>query len=678
MDSYHSLPWPYPIRYGQQDSYETDVLILGGGIAGVWAAIAARRTGAKVTIMEKANTRRSGAGGAGVDHWGYAADNPCSTITPEEMTSALVENHFGYRSGISTYIHAASAYETLLEMEAMGGKVRDTDDEFKGAPFRDDVTKLLFAYDYTNRYCIRVWGANFKPLLRKQCKRLGVELLDRTSATALLTESGAYGRRVVGVTGINCHTGAFVVVRAKAVILATNRPQRVFTFSSEQRGSAVHRGGSNVGNGYAMAWRIGAEFTMMEKTMRTVFASPYNYPIYGSGNAHNTWYPASIVDANGKEVPWVDCNGKVLSTVDERCRPAEGQKFFLMGGGNAYPPPGLKQYAGPRLIPDLEARMMKGEFTPPFYADLTSMPWYEQKVIWGLMVGQEGKTRIPIVQTYEKAGFDPAQDMLQAYDFLRGQGMSEVGMPQERTFGEIGVAGGMLVDWNLMSNIPGLFGAGDLLFGSQDHVNAATTGRYAGGRAAIYTRTANHGTLDSTQIEREKKRVYAPLSEPSDSMDWKELNFGIARVMQNYCSELKNDELLKLAEIWLADIERNEVRKLAAENPHQLMRTLDVIDILTCSQMIVEASKARKATSQLLSFNRLDYPQVDPPEWHKYIVIRQDANNQVQASERPLNFWGDFESNYRPRHAENMAAMQAALASSASFPPRMQPKLRGF
>jgi succinate dehydrogenase/fumarate reductase flavoprotein subunit len=237
--------------------------------------------------------------------------------------------------------------------------------------------------------------------------------------------------------------------------------------------------------------------------------------------------------------------------------------------------------------------------------------------------------------------------------------MSEVGMPQERTFGEIGVAGGMLVDWNLMSNIPGLFGAGDLLFGSQDHVNAATTGRYAGGRAAIYARTANHGTLDNTQIEREKKRVYAPLSKPSDSMDWKELNFGTARVMQNYCSELKNDELLKLAETWLADIERNEVRRLAAENPHQLMRTLDVIDILTCSQMIVEASKARKATSQLLSFNRLDYPQVDPPEWHKYIVISQDASNQVQVSERPLNFWGDFESNYRPRHAENMAAMQA-------------------
>lgn len=664
MSAPFSYTWPYPIRYGQQDTHETDVLILGGGIAGVWAAIAARRTGARVTIMEKADTRRSGAGGTGVDHWNYAADNPCSTITPEEMTQALVDNHYGYRSGISTYIFTSSAYETLLEMEAMGGKVRDTDDEYKGAPFRDEQTKLLFAYDYQNRYTLRVWGANYKPLLRRQCKKLGVEILDRTSATALLTENGAHGARIVGAAGVDCHTGAFVVVRAKAVILATNRPQRVFTFSSEQRGSAVHRGGSNVGNGYAMAWRIGAEFTMMEKTMRTTFASPYNLPIYGSGNMHNTWYPATIVDANNKEVPWVDCNGKILTTVEERCLPAEGQKFFLMGGGNAHPPPGLKQYAGPKLIPDLEARMMKGEFTPPFYADLTSMPWYERKVIWGLMVGQEGKTRIPIVQTYEKAGFDPAQDMLQAYDFLRGQGMAETGAPQERTFGEIGVAGGLMVNWDLMSNIPGLFGAGDLLFGSQDHGNAATTGRYAGARAALYARGVRHAELDAVQVDREKKRVYLPLAESPDSMDWKELNFGVARVMQNYCSELKNEELLKIAENWLEDIEQNEVRRVSAKNPHQLMRTLDVIDILTCAQMIVQASQARKASSRALSFNRIDYPESDPPEWNKYIVISRDAGGQTRVTDRPLGFWGDLQSNYGPRHAENIAAMQATQTAA--------------
>jgi hypothetical protein len=54
------------------------------------------------------------------------------------------------------------------------------------------------------------------------------------------------------------------------------------------------------------------------------------------------------------------------------------------------------------------------------------------------------------------------------------------------------------------------------------------------------------------------------------------------------------------------------------------------------------------------------------PEWHKYIVIGQDKSNQVRVTDRPLGFWGDFESNYRPRHAENMAAMRGAPASTAT------------
>ena len=127
---------------------------------------------------------------------------------------------------------------------------------------------------------------------------------------------------------------------------------------------------------------------------------------------------------------------------------------------------------------------------------------------------------------------------------------------------------------------------------------------------------------------------------------------------------MKNEELLKLAEIWLADIEQNEIPRVSAANPHQLMRALDVFDILTCAQMIVQASKARKATCHELSFNRLDYPSADPLEWRKYIVVSRDPGGETRVTDRPLGFWGDLESNYRPRHDENMAAMQAAAAAT--------------
>ena len=48
---------------------KTDVLCVGGGIAGLMAAIRARESGATVVVVEKGNTKRSGAGGGGCDHF---------------------------------------------------------------------------------------------------------------------------------------------------------------------------------------------------------------------------------------------------------------------------------------------------------------------------------------------------------------------------------------------------------------------------------------------------------------------------------------------------------------------------------------------------------------------------------------------------------------------------------
>ena len=138
-----------------------------------------------------------------------------------------------------------------------------------------------------------------------------------------------------------------------------------------------------------MGWLAGAELTLMERSQES--AGPFRYPAYGTGNAHNTWYPCTIVDARGKEIPWVDGDGNILKTVEERIH---------AGGGM-----GEK---GAKLIPDLSERIMKGEFALPFYADLPGMPKDERRAIFGLMVAHEGKTRIPVYETYTQAGFDPA------------------------------------------------------------------------------------------------------------------------------------------------------------------------------------------------------------------------------------------------------------------------------
>ena len=96
--------WPYPVNWGKENEVVCDVLVLGGGIAGCWAAIGAAREGAKVVLVEKGATASSGAGGSGVDHWHCVVTNPASKITPEEFSRALLDSRGGWRNGIPTYV----------------------------------------------------------------------------------------------------------------------------------------------------------------------------------------------------------------------------------------------------------------------------------------------------------------------------------------------------------------------------------------------------------------------------------------------------------------------------------------------------------------------------------------------------------------------------------------------
>ena len=183
--------WPYPIRYERENVISADVLIVGGGVAGCHAAISAAQHGATVALVESGNAKRSGAGGAGVDHWHGACTNPCSKVTPLDYTQACLESMHGYSNGIARYIICKEGWDTLLECEAMGMQIRDVHDEFKGAEFRDDETKLMFGYDYENRHVVRVWGFDIKPRIYQEAQRLGVQIYNRTLVTSLFDRTGA-------------------------------------------------------------------------------------------------------------------------------------------------------------------------------------------------------------------------------------------------------------------------------------------------------------------------------------------------------------------------------------------------------------------------------------------------------------------------------------------------------
>jgi succinate dehydrogenase/fumarate reductase flavoprotein subunit len=640
LDNSRAMDWPYPTDYGKENEVSADVLILGGGIAGCHAAVHAARRGAKVVVVDKGPVIRSGSGGAGVDHWHAACTNPCSKVTPEEMMETVrVFGDYSYGefgNGITCYIQCKESYDALLDVEKMGIKVRDVDDEFAGAEFRDDKTKLMFAYDYENRTCIRVnGGAHIKVALYNELRRLGVRIFDRIMVTSLLTEGGKQGGRLVGATGLNVRTGEFYIFNAKAAILSMSVFAGQWVFSTELTGfGSIFNDPNNSGDGTAMAWNAGAELALMERSGRVLSSGFFRYPPYGTGDHNNTWFACTIVDANGKEIPYVDRDGNILKTVSERYRPAPGQKYFLYGRMGAYP------IWGPGLIPDLSERIAKGEYTLPLYADLPSMPKHERRAIWGLMIYNEGKCSI-IYDNYCKAGFDPDKDMLQLpilppEQYGHGPAWETYG-PRQWREGAFGGGGGIVFDWDLKSNLEGLYVAGSQQYSGGTHAHAAATGRYAGRKAAGYTKNAKLGQIDRKQVAAEKARVYAPVMR-KDGIGWKELRAGLCRVMQDYCGEFKSEEILQMGLRWIRSIRESEAPTAFARNPHELCRVLECHTHMTIGEIIMQASLARKASSLLLDFKRLDYPEIDPPEWNKIVTIRQE-NNGIRVGELPLRYW---------------------------------------
>lgn len=142
------------------------------------------------------------------------------------------------------------------------------------------------------------------------------------------------------------------------------------------------------------------------------------------------------------------------------------------------------------------------------------------------------------------------------------------------------LGGGIMHDWDLKTNIDGIYAAGDQLFASDCCGFACATGYYAGRKAADWAANAALIEPDPAQIDREEARLYAPM-QVEDGMDWRELNMAISKCMQNYCGAVKCEELLREGLDLLEKYEREDVPTLSCANPYELMHTHEVLDILT-------------------------------------------------------------------------------------------------
>ncbi len=242
---------------------ETDVLVVGGGIAGCPAAAKAAEHGLKVILAEKAKTDRSGSAAQGIDHFpGFFERGLTVREWYEALNSYGLEHAFHggvpFSDPTRLYRIYANGQWSVEELEKMGVTMRWTDGDYR----------FMNAESHWKGPTMRVHWQNVKPQMARGVRKAGVNVLERTMVIDLLTNNGA----VVGATAIDTRSGEFIVIKAKATVIATAACSRVYNPETPQPWKYKFKyhwcPASVSGDGWAMAYRAGAELANMEMTER--------------------------------------------------------------------------------------------------------------------------------------------------------------------------------------------------------------------------------------------------------------------------------------------------------------------------------------------------------------------------------------------------------------------------
>ena len=223
---------------------EHDILVVGGGLAGMRAAVAAAEKGLNVGLLSKIHPVRSHSGAAqgGIN----AALGNREEDTPEAHAFDTVKgsDYLGDQDAIELF--ANEAPQAIIWLDHMGCIFSRMDDgriaqrPFGGASFPRTC------------YCADVTGLVILHSLWEQCQRLNVKVYEEWFATSLAVNHGVGA----GVVAINVTDGSVAALKAKATILATGGAGRSFYKTTN--------GLSSTGDGMSMAYRAGIPLLDME------------------------------------------------------------------------------------------------------------------------------------------------------------------------------------------------------------------------------------------------------------------------------------------------------------------------------------------------------------------------------------------------------------------------------
>lgn len=571
----------------------TDVLIIGGGTAGCYAALTlSRDTELSIVIAEKAHIKRSGCLAAGVnainayitkgrvpqDYVDYAKKDAAGIVREDLLLTAA--EHFN---------------EVTADMEQLGLVIlKDENGEY--------VTR-------GNRN-IKINGENFKPILAKAVQaRENVSILNRVNITKLLTKDGT----VYGAVGFSLEDEAAYVIVAKAVLVATGGAAGLY--KPNNPGFSRHKmwyPPFNTGAGYAMGIQAGAEMTSFE--MRFIAL-----------RCKDTIAPTGTI-AQGVGAKQVNSRGLVYEdkyglTTSERVYGTV--KENQLGNGPCY-----LQTSG--IDKEQEENLLKAYLN---MAPSQTLKWIETGELPGEQDVEIEGTEPYIVGGHTASGYWVDTNRETTIHGLYAAGDVAGGCPQKYVTGAL--AEGELAAKAIEAQLAG---------------NAKVSNEKA-------DQTENDSSKKAvSSSEKIKKYIEVQagqeieayeniLSDHKSSFTAEELEEAMQKVMDEYAGGISthyqyNEKQLKLADekidqlLALAD-------QLAAENMHELLFVYELKERLIVCKSLIAHLRGRKET-RWHSFNEnLDYPETDE-NYFKYVNSRL-VDGKLQIILRDIVKEGSYE-----------------------------------
>jgi succinate dehydrogenase / fumarate reductase flavoprotein subunit len=583
------------------ETLEHDVLIIGAGGAGLRAAIEAAMAGVKVglvckSLLGKAHTVMAEGGIAAAlanvddrDNWRvHFADT---------MRGGQYVNSWRMAE-----LHAKEAPDRVRELEAWGAVFDRTPDgrilqrNFGGHRY----PRLAHVGDRTGLEMIRT--------LQDHGIHRGIEVYMEHTIATLLKD----GERVAGAFGYDRERGRFKVFKAKAIVLATGGIGRAYRITSNSW--------EYTGDGQSLAYHAGAELIDMEYVQFHPTGMIWPPSVMGILVTEGVRGEGGILcNKDGKRFMFGEIPDAYKSQTADN--PEEGWRY-TQGDKDARRPPEL-------LTRDHVSRCIMNEVKAgrgsPHGGVFLDISWIREKMP---NAAEHIKRKLPSMyhQFMQLANLDITKEPM------------EVGPTTHY------IMGGVRVDAETqMSNVPGLFGAGEVgaglhganRLGGNSLSDLLVFGKRAGEFAAVFSKKHDAGQISDAQIEeaaREALEAFDRGAKTAGSTEGPyQVQSDLQEMMQNLVGIVRREEemvraLDSLAKLW----ERSKkvgVHGHREYNPgwHTAM---DLKHLLTVSEAITRSAIERKESRG--GHFRDDFPNKNAADGKLSIVIGKGTDGSMQ------------------------------------------------